>query len=224
MRAPFIVSPPVDALVERARSLEQPGRRALLGIAGPPGAGKSTLAAELAGRLGASAGMIGMDGFHLSQPFLAQAGRLDRKGAIDTFDAEGFVSLVRRLRHAPEEVIYAPEFRRDREESIAAAVVIEPRAELVIVEGNYLLVDRDPWSELDDLFDEIWYCDCQEQVRIQRLIARHRDAERSEQEARKWALGSDQKNARLVEATRSRADLVIRLDSEVDVANPTATG
>lgn len=190
------------------------GGRALLGITGKPGAGKSTLSQTLVERLGDSVGLVGMDGFHLSQERLDSLGRATRKGAIDTFDAAGFVSLVRRLREEDRDVVYAPEFRRDREESIAGAIAIGPEVELVIIEGNYLLVEVPPWRELGGLFDEVWYVDCDEETRVERLIARHMASGKSAAEAREFALGSDQRNARLVAATQSRADLVVRLEFE----------
>jgi pantothenate kinase len=153
-----------------------------------------------------------MDGFHLSQSRLAELGRQDRKGAIDTFDGAGFVALIRRLREPDQHTIYAPEFRRELEESIAGALPVEPQITLVIVEGNYLLVPDVPWGELRALFDEVWYCESGEDLRLPRLIARHRSYGKSEEEARRWALGPDQDNARLIIATQARADVIVRLD------------
>ena len=156
-----------------------------------------------------------MDGFHLAQSRLAELGRLDRKGAIDTFDGEGFIALVRRLRSPAEDVIFAPEFRRDLEESAPAAIGIERGIPLVVVEGNYLLVSDPPWAELRALFDEVWYCEPAETLRIANLIARHRVYGKSEIEARRWALGSDQRNAELIETTRPRADLIASIDGQL---------
>jgi pantothenate kinase len=155
---------------------------------------------------------VGMDGFHLAQARLAELGRLDRKGAPDTFDAEGFVALVRRLRGRAGETVYAPEFRRELEESIAGAVAVERRVGLVVVEGNYLLVPRRPWVELRFLFDQVWYCERDEQDRLADLIARHREYGKSPEEARRWALGPDQRNAQLIASTRLRSDLVVALE------------
>jgi pantothenate kinase len=211
-RSPF--ESQASALAERARELQAPGRRALLGVTGPPGAGKSTFARALVEHLGESARLVGMDGFHLPREQLDCLGRLSRMGAIDTFDAAGFLALVSRLREPDGEVVYAPEFRRDREESISGAVAIEPSVRLVVVEGNYLLAEQEPWCHLARHFDAVWYCECDEEARVARLIARHSASGKSEEEARRWALGSDQRNAELVLTTRSRADLVIRLDDE----------
>ena len=139
-------------------------------------------------------------------------------------DAAGFLALVRRLRSSRGEIIYAPGFSRDLEESIAGALPIEPNVQLVVVEGNYLLVPEEPWSELRDLFDEVWYCERDEQARVANLIARHRVYGKSEDEARRWALGPDQRNAELIARTRSRADLIARLDGQLADGAPTRTG
>lgn len=197
-------------LIRRAGTLDSRDGRALLGVTGAPGAGKSTLGQAIVDQIGKSARLVGMDGFHLSQARLAQLGRLGRKGAIDTFDASGFVALVRRLRTPDDEIVYAPEFRREIEEPIAGALAIEPEVQLVVVEGNYLLVDRKPWSDLRPLFDEVWYCERDEDDRLLQLIARHRRYGKSEEEARHWALGPDQRNAELIASTRARADVVGR--------------
>ncbi len=158
------------------------------------------------------AALVGMDSFHLSLARLTELGSRDRMGAIDTFDASGFVALVQRLRDSPGEIIYAPEFRRDLEISIAAAVPVEPDVELVVIEGNYLLVQEQPWGKLPVEFDEIWYCERNDRSRIADLIARHRAFGKSADDAQRWVLESDQPNAELVETTRSRADLIVRLE------------
>jgi pantothenate kinase len=202
------------ALLERARSLAHPGGRALLGIAGAPGSGKSTLAARLVGELGDLASLVPMDGFHLANAQLERLGRLERKGAIDTFDGAGYVSLLSRLREGETaSVVYAPEFHREIEESFAGAIAVEPRTPLVVTEGNYLLVDEGPWARVHPLLDESWFCALDDEVRIARLVARHGAYGRGVEESRRRALGSDERNARLVAASRHRADVVVRLDS-----------
>jgi pantothenate kinase len=202
-------------LVARAADLGTPGQRALLGICGAPGVGKSTLAAALVDHVSVTAALVGMDGFHLSLARLTELGSRNRMGAIDTFDAKGFVALVQRLRDSPDEIIYAPEFHRDLEISIAAAVPIEPQIRLVVVEGNYLLAPDEPWNSLRGQFDEIWYCERDENARVADLIARHRAFGKSAEDARSWVLESDELNAALIETTRSRADLIVRLEGEL---------
>jgi pantothenate kinase len=202
-------------LCARARQLAATGGRRLLGITGPPGAGKSTLARAIVSEIGDDARLVEMDGFHLAQSKLAELGRQDRKGAIDTFDAAGFLALVRRLRYPDAETIYAPQFRREIDEPVAGALPINPAATLVVVEGNYLLVPERPWEKLRALLDEVWYCDPGEHRRLRNLVARHRRYGKSEDEARRWALGPDQRNAALIAATRPYAHLIVELDGQL---------
>ena len=200
-----------DEAIERARELASRGRRTLLGITGPPGGGKSTLAQAVADELSGRAVLVGMDGFHLAQEELVRLGRRDRMGALDTFDGFGYVALLRRLRLASEEVVYAPEFRRSIEEPIAGAVAVPRDVPLVITEGNYLLVDQGPWAEVRDLLDEAWYVVQEEERRLELLIARHVEFGKEPDFAREWVMRSDQRNAELVEATRARADALVRI-------------
>ena len=194
-------------LVERARGLAERGR-ALLGIAGPPGAGKSTLAAALVTALGDAAVLVSMDGFHLADDELSRLGRSDRKGAPDTFDAAGYVHLLRRLVERTDDVVYAPVFRREAELAEAGALAVPREAPLVVTEGNYLLLDG-PFAEVRELLTECWYVDLDPAARRKRLIARHVVHGRSPDEAQAWVDRSDEANARLVERTRGRADLVV---------------
>lgn len=201
----------VHELMEHAALLATRGARLLVGIAGPPGAGKSTLAQAIIDHVGDRARLVGMDGFHLSQRQLVRLRRFDRKGAPETFDAAGFVALVERLAHPGGEVIYAPEFSREIEEPIAGSIAVEPEAQMIVIEGNYLLVADHPWGRLRDLFTEVWYCERSEDERIADLIARHHAFGKSMIEAERWALGSDQHNAELIAATRERADRIVML-------------
>jgi pantothenate kinase len=197
------------ALIERARRLVVHGERRLLGVTGAPGAGKSTVASALVAALGPDAVLVPMDGFHLAQAELVRLGRADRKGAPDTFDAAGFVALLRRLSAAAEPVVYAPEFRREIEEPVAGAIAVPRDVPLVVVEGNYLLVPEPPWCEVAPLLAESWYLEPDDATRTSWLVTRHMAYGRDEAEARRRALGSDQRNAEVIAATRRRATLRI---------------
>jgi pantothenate kinase len=202
-------------LTDRAWALIRRGGRRVLGITGAPGAGKSTLAARLVADLGPAAVLVPMDGFHLAEAELHRLGRHERKGAVDTFDAAGFVSLLRRLRSPVTEPgpVYAPEFRRDLEEAIAGAIPVPPEVPLVVTEGNYLLVENGDWGPVRDLLDEAWFLDLDEEVRLDRLTARHIAFGRGLAEAAARSRGGDQRNADLIAATRSRADLIVMIDT-----------
>ena len=200
---------PFRQLLERARALAGRPGRALLGITGPPAAGKSTLAERLREELGAAAAYVPLDGFHLAHQLLVENGLVERKGAPDTFDAAGYVALLRRLRDPAEGVVYAPRFDRDIEDSIANAILVPPDVPLVITEGNYLLLRSGPWAQVADLLDEVWYIELAEDTRLRRLIGRHMEFGRDSAEARDRATGSDQRNAVLIEAGRDYASLVV---------------
>lgn len=197
-----------EELLARAEALATAGRRAVLGIAGSPASGKTTLAHALADTLAERCVVVGMDGFHLAQTELRRLDRTERKGAPDTFDAYGYVHLLRRLKDA-KETVYAPEFRREIEEPIAGAVPVPPEVPLVITEGNYLLLEDEPWHDVRGLLDEAWFLAPDEHDRIERLVTRHRRYGRSLVEARRRALGSDQRNADLIAPTARRADLIV---------------
>ncbi|QOD44271.1 nucleoside/nucleotide kinase family protein [Clavibacter zhangzhiyongii] len=214
---PHPSSPPVadlDALARRALGLVRDGRRAILAIAGSPGAGKTTLARALVARVDALAGAgtaayVPMDGFHLANATLDRLGRHDRKGAIDTFDGWGVVALVRRLRAETEHAVYAPSFDRAVDEGVAGAIAVDPAARLVVVEGNYLLVDDGPWAQLAAELDEAWFCATPADDRFARLVERHTAGGRAPTAAEAWAREVDGANAVLIEGTRGRADLVV---------------
>lgn len=201
----------VADLVDRARGLIQPGRRRMLGITGSPGSGKSTLSTVLVDALSADAVLVPMDGFHLANAELERLERRDRKGAIDTFDAAGYVALLRRLRNPAEQCVYAPVFWRKIEEPIANAIPVPADVPLVITEGNYLLQDAAGWAPVRGLLDEVWFLDLPEDVRLDRLIRRHEAYGKTPEQARAWSTGTDQRNADLIEAARHRADLVVHL-------------
>jgi pantothenate kinase len=201
----------LNDLVERARALAVGGSRRILGIAGAPGAGKSTVAQAIADALGGQAARVGMDAFHLANEVLAAHGSRDRKGAPDTFDPWGYANLLRRLKTNREPVVYAPVFDRSLEESIGSAIPVAREVPLVITEGNYLLLDAEGWRESRKQIDEIWFLDISDDERKLRLVRRHEDFGKPPEEAQAWAQGSDQRNAAVVDATRERADLIIDL-------------
>jgi pantothenate kinase len=200
----------IEPLIARARELAARGPRAILGIAGAPGGGKSTLAAAIAGALGEAAVLVPMDGFHFAQVELVRQGTRDRMGAPHTFDARGYVALLERLRGASE-TVYAPAFRREIEEPIAGAIAVPPDVPLVVTEGNYLLVEDGDWGGVRRLLDEAWYVEMEEETRLDWLVARHIEFGKTPDEARAWVMRSDQANADVVAASRGRADLVVRL-------------
>ncbi|MFF2774705.1 nucleoside/nucleotide kinase family protein [Streptomyces sp. NPDC058052] len=200
----------LDRLAARARRLARPGHRRVLGLAGPPGAGKSTLAARLVDRLDGLAVLVPMDGFHLAGAELDRLGRAARKGAPDTFDAAGYAALLARLRTPePGTVVYAPAFDRALEEPVAGSIPVPPEIPLVVTEGNYLLHRAGAWAAVRPLLDEVWYLDLPDAVRVPRLVARHVRFGRSRPEAEEWVARSDEANARLVAEGRDRADLVV---------------
>lgn len=206
------VSPTLPApFLARVQALLAPGGRRLLGLVGAPGAGKSTLAQALLEALPCLSQVVPMDGYHLANAELARLGRSGRKGAPDTFDASGYVALLRRLRaQHDDEIVYAPEFRREIEEPIAGAIAVLPQTRLVITEGNYLLLDEGPWADVAGLLDDCWYVEIDHDLRRQRLLARHRQFGRDAAQAADWVQHTDEPNARLIEATRARARAVFR--------------
>ncbi len=201
----------LDELVARAGVLAAAGSRRILGIAGSPGAGKSTVAQAIADSLGGQAARVGMDAFHLANSVLVALGSRDRKGAPDTFDPRGYENLLRRLKTNNEPVIYAPVFDRSLEESIGSAVPVARDVPLVITEGNYLLLDAEGWRGCREQIDEVWFLDINDGERQLRLLRRHEAFGKMPDEAEAWALGSDQRNADVVVSTRERADLIIDL-------------
>ncbi|MDQ0260869.1 nucleoside/nucleotide kinase family protein [Sinomonas atrocyanea] len=206
----------LDALARRAAALvPDGGGRAILGICGEPGAGKTTLAERLLDRLRSSHGEgwaahVPMDGFHLADVQLSRLGLLDRKGAPETFDPDGYAALLGRIAAGAGSVIYAPGFERRLEQPLAAAIEVPPEARLVITEGNYLLLDDAPWAAARARLREVWYLEADPGVRVDRLIRRHIEFGKDPDQARAWVLDSDETNARLVRAARHRADLVVR--------------
>lgn len=197
--------------IARLNALLADGGRKLLGLVGPPGAGKSTLAQALQRAFAQVSQVVPMDGYHLANVELQRLGRAGRKGAPDTFDSAGYAALLRRLKHQrDDEIVYAPEFRREIEEPIAGAIAVLPETRLVITEGNYLLVDEGHWAGVAGLLDEVWYVEVDDGLRNDRLVQRHEQFGRSRDAALAWVAGTDAPNARLIAATKPRAHHVFR--------------
>jgi len=189
-----------------ARAARHEGRF-IAALAGPPAAGKSTLAAELVARLGKGAKVVPMDGFHYDDAVLLARGARDRKGAPDTFDAQGFFHLLRRLR--AEDEVAIPLFDRALEISRAEADIIGPTDKILIVEGNYLLLNEPPWPQALPLYDLTIWIDVPESDLIARLMHRWASYGKTEAQARAWIDGNDLPNIRRVVAGSGRADVVI---------------
>ena len=193
-----------------ARIVERAGdrRRIVVGLAGAPGAGKSTLSERLLAALPAGeAALVPMDGFHFDNAVLDAMGLRQRKGAPETFDCAGLAATLRRIRSGEGDVA-VPVFDRQADLARAGAAIIPADARFVLVEGNYLLVDRAPWSELAPLFDLTIFIDVPIAELERRLLARWTDLGRSEEAARAWVEGNDLPNARLVVEGSRSADII----------------
>lgn len=209
------IAPSLEELVDRIadlRATAPESRRLLIGIAGAPGAGKTWLAEQLVAQLWAAdipTAHVPMDGFHLADVALEQLGRQDRKGAPDTFDAGGFAALLTRL-SAGEEV-WAPAFERHLEQPLAQAIHVGTRAEVIISEGNYLLLHAHEWRAVRRWLDEVWFCALDDDLRRERLVARHIEFGKAPEQARDWVMRVDEANARLVAHGAADADLLVDL-------------
>jgi len=197
-------------LLDRAAS-----GRVIVGICGAPGAGKSTLAAAVGAVLNAQAPgtavVVPMDGFHLAASVIALDDRSRRRGAPDTFDPDGFAALLGRLRTNIDEVVYAPEYRREIEDPVAGAIAVPRLCSVVITEGNYLLHPDAAWRRVRACLDEVWFLEAPaEDLRVSRLIERHERFGKSPEHARSHVQETDERNAELVAGHRDGADLVIR--------------
>lgn len=201
---------------EVSASQETTSNRIIIGIVGAPGAGKSTVTAEIAEVLherGIDVAVLAMDGFHLSNRQLARLGLSAVKGAPQSFDAAGFVAALRRVA-SHEADVYVPVFHREIEESYAADGLIPASAQVVLVEGNYLLLDSqefEDFARVRHYLTESWFLQPDESTRIDRLVLRHVRHGKEPQAAIDWALGPDQRNAELIHESRTNASLVVEL-------------
>lgn len=202
---------------DTARLLDERPGRVVVGLVGPPGVGKSTLAASLVDEFNGGtadiAALVPMDGFHLSNAQLARLGRRRRKGAPDTFDAAGYLAmLVRVCQSYLAHDVYVPQFDRALEESVAAGLVVPASARLVVTEGNYLALPSDGFGGVRELIDGLYYLTCPAPERRKRLIARHLAGGRSLIAAEQWVASVDEANAVLIAGTESRCDRTLRFD------------
>ncbi|GGL44086.1 nucleoside/nucleotide kinase family protein [Phycicoccus endophyticus] len=203
----------VEALARAVADLVPPQGRALLGIAGVPGVGKTTLVEALLERLGHTLGPdvvahVPMDGFHLADVQLDRLGLRDRKGAPETFDVGGYAALLRRLR-VERGPVYAPGFERTLEQPLAGALVVPERARLVLTEGNYLLLATAAWRAVREALDEVWWLEDDDGTRRERLVARHERFGKAPAAARSWVETVDEANAALIRGTAAAPDRVV---------------
>jgi pantothenate kinase len=200
----------IQQAVAELRSRLTSGKRLLLGVAGSPGSGKSTFSACLADALGQDTALVvPMDGFHLGNAIIDGTPLRQRKGAPDTFDVGGYISLLQRLGRRDEDVVYAPDFRRTLDEPVAASLAVPAAVPIIITEGNYLLNDDPRWQQVRAQLDEVWFIDTPRDLRLARLVERHMLYGMDRAAAEAWANGPDAANARLIEAARPRADRII---------------
>ena len=201
-----------DAIV-RAELLLGSSNNFLLGIVGKPGVGKSTFTENMLKSLKSDlVGVVPMDGFHLSNEELLKAGKRERKGAPDTFDVLAFIELLKLLKKRDDKEVIFPTFDRESDMSIPGGGRILPNTILVVVEGNYLLHPESGWGEAKSYFDETWFLEIDEELRISRLVDRHIFFGKSRSEAEDWVKNSDEKNAVLINESKNLADLSVALN------------
>jgi pantothenate kinase len=190
--------------------------RYLLGLVGAPAAGKSTFSAQLVDAVNKQLGhevavVVPMDGYHYSNEELDRRDLRPLKGIPATFDAQSFIDLIKKLKIESKQSVFCPLFDRSIEASIEDGIEIKPEHQIIVSEGNYLLLDETPWSELRNLFDEIWFIDSTIETLMPRLLARHKAGGRNEEETLAKIESTDLPNAKLIDSTKPRAHRVIRI-------------
>jgi Panthothenate kinase len=208
--APFRLA---KQIIEQSRRVPLAEGPYIVGISGSPGAGKTTLAKAITAELlrhEVAAAYVPMDGFHLADVQLERLGLLSKKGSISTFDAAGYVNLIKRIKHPDGFTVYAPNFERDLEQPIAGAIPVFPDTNVVITEGNYLLCPDEPWVQIRTLASQIWHYQTPTVLRQKRLVARHVESGKSLQEATQWVQNVDELNAQLIEEWAPAASLIIQ--------------
>ena len=208
---PTLVSNLVDQLTQRLTADDAP-ERLVVGLVGAPGSGKSTIAEQLKTGLkaaGVFAGLVAMDGYHLSNAVLDELGRRNRKGAPDTFDVEGYLATLDRVRADGAPQVFAPAYRRDLHESVAAGSIVSGTG-VVVTEGNYLALETRGWGAARERIDLLIHIDVPEEVLVLRLINRHEEFGKNPLAAGHWVRTVDLPNARLIATSVHRCDEVWR--------------
>ena len=209
MASPLISLTSLEEVVSRAKSLMD-GERKIVGLIGKPGAGKSTLSAQLIQQLGDQAAILNMDGYHLSNETLIELGKRDTKGAPDTFDPVSLIALLKRVKNETEAEHPFPIFHREIEASVQDEGVVRKSARVIVIEGNYLFSREHGWDGLFELLDYTWFIEVDDQIRIPRLIARHIEFGKTPEEAEAWVRRSDDSNAKFIDSTAGRASNIIK--------------